>query len=109
LREPLNPHVPALAQHNVSPRVSVIVTWVLLNVALTNAIAVVTLRRTLRRLLFASDLDCCFATIYLVFVFLALFEAFSASRESSCKTPLQAPLPRIDSLPTISMQGPCFD
>ncbi len=66
-REPLNPHVPALAQHNVSPRVSVMVTCVLLNVALMNAIAEVTLRRTFRRLLFASCLVCCFATmVYLV-------------------------------------------
>ena len=35
LRLPLNPHVPALAQHNASPLVSVMVTVVLLNVAFT--------------------------------------------------------------------------
>src|SRR5215475_1565673 len=46
LRLPLKPHVPALAQHRASPLVSVIVTTVLLNVALTWAIATVTLRRT---------------------------------------------------------------
>src|SRR5882762_8429122 len=46
LRLPLKPQVPALAQHRASPLVSVIVTTVLLNVALTWAIATVTLRRT---------------------------------------------------------------
>jgi hypothetical protein len=50
----LKPLVPALAQHKVSPLVSVIVTVVLLKVALTWAIAVVTLRRVLRRL-FATE------------------------------------------------------
>ena len=64
LRDPLKPHVPALAQHRVSPCVSVIVTWVLLKVALMKAIAEVTLRRTLRRLLDAASLlVCCFATV----------------------------------------------
>src|SRR5262245_27907083 len=43
---PLKPQVPALAQQRASPLVSVIVTTVLLNVALTCAIAIVTLRRT---------------------------------------------------------------
>jgi hypothetical protein len=46
----LKPLVPALAQHSVSPFVSVIVTVVLLKVALTCAIPDVTFRRTLRRL-----------------------------------------------------------
>src|SRR5436190_1987394 len=46
LRLPLKPQVPALAQQRESPLVSVIVTTVLLNVALTWAIATVTLRRT---------------------------------------------------------------
>src|SRR5687768_2576327 len=46
LRLPLKPQVPALAQHRASPLVSVIVTTVLLNVALTWAMATVTLRRT---------------------------------------------------------------
>jgi hypothetical protein len=54
LREPLNPLVPALAQHSVSPLVSVIVTLVLLKVALIWAIPTVTLRRALRRLLLAT-------------------------------------------------------
>src|SRR3954468_16701743 len=51
LRLPLKPHVPALAQQSVSPLVSVIVTVVLLNVALTCATPSVTFRRALRRLL----------------------------------------------------------
>src|SRR5438477_9684712 len=46
LRLPLKPQVPALAQQRASPLVSVIVTTVLLNVALTCATATVTLRRT---------------------------------------------------------------
>lgn len=54
LRDPLNPLVPALAQHSVSPLVSVIVTVVLLKVAFTCAIALVTFRRIFRRL-FATD------------------------------------------------------
>lgn len=53
-RLPLNPLVPALAQHNVSPLVSVMVTVVLLNVALTCAMATVTFRRGLRFLLLAT-------------------------------------------------------
>jgi hypothetical protein len=48
LRLPLNPLVPALAQHNVSPCTSVMVTVVLLNVALICTIAAVTLRRIFR-------------------------------------------------------------
>src|SRR5688572_31119447 len=55
LRLPLKPLVPALAQHRASPLVSVIVTVVLLNVALMWATPTVTLRRVLRRLLFATD------------------------------------------------------
>src|SRR6185312_11713000 len=51
LRLPLKPQVPALAQHSVSPLVSVIVTVVLLNVAFTCATPKVTFRRTFRRLL----------------------------------------------------------
>jgi hypothetical protein len=50
--DPLNPDVPALAQHNVSPRVSVMVTEVLLNVALMCAIPTVTLRLTFRFFVF---------------------------------------------------------
>ena len=50
LRLPLKPLVPALAQHSVSPLVSVMVTVVLLNVALMWATPTVTLRRALRRL-----------------------------------------------------------
>ena len=46
--------VPAVAQHNTSPLGSVVVTIVLLNVALIWAIARVTLRRTFRRLAFAT-------------------------------------------------------
>src|SRR5688572_5476130 len=46
LRLPLKPHVPALAQHRASPLVSVMVTTVLLNVALTWAIPTDTFRRT---------------------------------------------------------------
>src|ERR1700730_17481067 len=53
LRLPLNPHVPPLAQQSESPFVSVIVTVVLLKLALMWAIPTVTLRRALRRLLFA--------------------------------------------------------
>jgi hypothetical protein len=68
LRDPLKLQVPALAQHNVSPRMSVIVTCVLLKVALMKAMAVVTLRRTLRRLFAASCLFCCLATILSCFV-----------------------------------------
>ena len=48
LRLPLKPQVPALAQHSVSPFVSVIVTVVLLKVATMWAIPAVTLRRGLR-------------------------------------------------------------
>jgi hypothetical protein len=55
LRLPLKPQVPALAQQSVSPLVSVIVTVVLLNVALMCATPSVTLRRTLRRFVFATD------------------------------------------------------
>jgi uncharacterized membrane protein len=54
LRLPLNPDVPAVAQHNTSPLTSVIVTIVLLNVALTYAIARVTFRRTFFRFDFAN-------------------------------------------------------
>src|SRR5437016_7976721 len=54
LRLPLKPQVPPLAQHRVSPLVSVIVTVVLLNVACTWATPAVTLRRTLRFLLLAT-------------------------------------------------------
>ena len=53
LRLPLNPQVPPLAQQSESPFVSVIVTVVLLKLALMWAIPTVTLRRALRRLLFA--------------------------------------------------------
>ncbi len=52
---PLNPIVPAVAQHSTSPLISVTVTVVLLNVALMCAMARVTLRRTLRRLDFANS------------------------------------------------------
>lgn len=45
LRLPLNPLVPALAQQSASPRVSVMVTVVLLKVAVICATATVTLRR----------------------------------------------------------------
>ncbi len=45
-RLPLNPQIPALDQQTVSPLVSVIVTVVLLKVALTWAIPIVTLRLT---------------------------------------------------------------
>lgn len=55
LRLPLNPHVPALDQHSVSPRVSVIVTVVLLKVARMYATAAVTLRRAFRFLPLATD------------------------------------------------------
>ena len=51
LRLPLKPHVPALAQHSVSPFVSVMVTAVLLNVALMWQTPTVTLR-LVRRFLF---------------------------------------------------------
>ncbi len=46
LRLPLNPTVPAVAQHRTSPFVSVIVTCVLLKVALIWATPRLTLRRT---------------------------------------------------------------
>src|ERR1700685_2260965 len=49
LRLPLNPEVPAVAQHNTSALTSVMVTIVLLNVALMYATARVTLRRTFFR------------------------------------------------------------
>src|SRR5262249_23375680 len=54
LRLALKPLVPALAQHKVSPLVSVMVTLVLLKVALICAMPTVTLRRVLRRLLLAT-------------------------------------------------------
>src|SRR3954453_10025965 len=54
LRLPLKPTVPAEAKHRVSPLVSVMVTMVLLNVALTWAIPRVTFRRCLRFLLLAT-------------------------------------------------------
>ena len=54
LRLPLKPLVPALAQHSVSPLVSVMVIVVLLNVALMWATPTVTLRRALRRFVFAT-------------------------------------------------------
>ncbi len=53
-RLPLNWQVPALDQQSVSPRVSVIVTTVLLNEALTCAMATVTLRRVFLFLPFAT-------------------------------------------------------
>src|SRR3972149_637070 len=53
LRDPLKPTVPALAQHIVSPLMSEIVTYVLLNVALIFAIA----RVTLRLIFFLPTLD----------------------------------------------------
>lgn len=54
LRLPLKPQVPALAQQMVSPLRSVIVTMVLLNVALTCAMAWVTLRRVFFFFAFAT-------------------------------------------------------
>src|SRR5580698_9358228 len=56
LRLPLNPEVPAVAQHRTSPLTSVMVTIVLLNVALMYAIARVTFRRTFFRFDFAKPL-----------------------------------------------------
>ncbi len=53
-RLPLNPDVPAVAQQRTSPFTSVIVTMVLLNVALTYAMARVTFRRTFFRFDFAK-------------------------------------------------------
>src|SRR4051812_41845037 len=54
LRLPLKPTVPAEAKQSVSPLVSVMVTMVLLNVALTWAMPRLTLRRALRFLLLAT-------------------------------------------------------
>src|SRR5512140_1134570 len=53
-RVPLNPTVPADAQASVSPAVSVMVIMVLLNVALTWAMARVTVRRTFFFVLLAT-------------------------------------------------------